>query len=344
MNPYQISKITEDVIPKTTLAAQKAFGPLVSLILPKKKIWGFYAHDQDDVVGAVYIKKVAEDEGVLDWVFIDPKAQGFNLASHLMDAGVLAMDEAGLRRQFALVRDDNTASWNMFAKRGYKEASLFYTLTKFRLKSLPNRVTYSMVTGYSIWVKDERLDQAPIHPKKFAILKTFLLALFIGASLSLFSLRGIEYFIAASIMVPLVTLVRMMVSYPVVRMFGKVRWDAPQGGLTISVFVSLLGTWWPTFGSFVPDEDVYDFRKYAKYDVFAQFLAWMSLLGLYLLSFYYLGDLFKSALQFYFMFIIIVQAFPFFPLDGMPGARIFRFNKLVYLTALIFTIMTFIIF
>lgn len=344
MSEYRISPIQEYQMNDIIQAAKNAFGWGVGLIIPKKKVWGFYAHDNDNVVGAVFIKKLSDDEGVLDWIFVDPIAQGHRLGALLMDQGLAALEDAGLKKQFALVRDDNTASWNMFAKRGYKEPSLFYTMTQFSFKSMLYRQFYAMVAGYSIWVKDDRLADYPMHPKKRMIVKTLLFSLFLGSSLSLFSLRGLEYFMAATVMVFSVTLVRIIVSFPFARLSGPVRFDAPQGGLILSALLGMMGTWWPTFGSFVPKKDIWDIRNYAKYDIWAQFFAWMSLLGLYVLSYYFIPELFTQAVQFYLMFIIIIQGFPFFPLDGMQGARIYRFNKGLYMLSLLLTVLIFVTF
>lgn len=344
MNKYIISPIEEKDIAKTNKVAEKAFGFGVSIILPKKNIWGFYAHDDESVVGAVYMSQVADDEGVLEWIFVDPIAQGHRIGIRLLSAALEAMDKKGLTKQFALVKDTNTASWNMFAKNGYVQPSVFYTFTRYSIKSLPKRLNYSMVTGYSIWVKDPRLKTSSLHPRKFSILKTYLFALFIGACLSLFSIRGTDFLRDATLLVTATVAVRMLVSYPITRLYGKVRWDAPQGATLLSIILALLGTWWPTFGSFVPKEDYWNINKFRKYDAWAHWFSWMSVVGLYIGSSFLLPDLFIAGFRFYLSFIIIVLAIPTFPLDAMDGARIFTYNKWLYLFGIIIAVASMILF
>ncbi len=50
-------------------------------------------------------------------------------------------------------------------------------------------------------------------------------------ALSLFSIRGFEYFYIGMATVVGITALRMVVAYPIARMCGPVRFDAPQGGL-----------------------------------------------------------------------------------------------------------------
>lgn len=344
MNEYMISPIEPSILKKTTQVAQKAFGYGVKLVIPQKNIWGFYAHHGDTVVGAVYLKKTAPNEGILDWIFVDPEVHGHQLGKRLADAGFKAMDDSGLTRQFALVRDDNTASWNMFAKQGYVQVSVFKSLFGYHPKSFFNRFMYSMPSGYSTWVKDASLSSPSMHPRRFPILKSLLLALFIGAALSLFSLRGIEFFFTALIAVPAVTLLRILVAYPVARRYGPVRFDAPQGGTSLAVLLALIGTWWPTFGMFVPADDYWKDRDYQPTMAWTNFVSWMSLVAVFVAASLFLPDLFNRGINFYLAFILAVQMFPFFPLDGMDGYSVLAHSKGLYLVGLILSLVSLIVF
>jgi ribosomal protein S18 acetylase RimI-like enzyme len=344
MKEYTLSPIEPMHIPKIVEVAKKSFGLGVEFIIPKKKIWGFYAHHEGDIGGAVFIKKAGQDEGFLDWIFVDPEAQGHRLGARLMDRALDALKEAGCHTQFALVNDFNTASWNMFAKRGYKQPSVLKSFLGYGLASLPYRFMFSLVDGYSIWVKDEKAIDTPIHPKRFAILKTLLFSLFIGAALSLFSLRGFEYFYVALSMVMITTVLRIALPYLVVRRYGKVRFDAPQGSTVLALILALLGTWWPTFGSWMPAEDFWNAKDFRPFNGWARTISLLLIVVLYALSGWLLPELFESALQFYFGFILMVQLLPVFPLDGMDGAYIYKYNKLLYLAVLIISLTTFIAF
>lgn len=340
MSEIQILPIDPSIAPKTTEVAEKAFGTFVRLMIPKKNLWGFYALQGDTVLGAVYIKEIAPKEGVLEWIFVDPKAHGLSIGKKLAEAGFKAMKKRGLTRQFALVRDDNTASWNMFAKEDYKQVSVIKSLFGYHIKSFPERFMYSMADHYSIWVKDERFQDVPVHPRKFALLKTLLFAAWIGASLSLFTLRGVEFFWIALAMVPAVTFVRMIAGYPLARRYGPVRYDAPQGGTSLAFLLAFIGTWWPTFGMYVPSEDYWKDRDFLPYAAWSRFASWMSMILVFIAASVFMTGPFESGLNFYLAFIIGVQIIPFFPLDGMDGSVVLKHSKLLYIAAVILSIVS----
>jgi GNAT superfamily N-acetyltransferase len=346
MSNYIISPIkTIEEGQKTREVGKRVFGRGASLLLPKKPEWGFYAHEGDDYVGGVFIDQVSPREGMLSWIFVDSKAQGHNLGARLLDAGIKVMDEKGLKTQFSLVRADNTASWNMFAKNGYKRPGVFRSLFGYSPKSFLKRLGYSFATGYSTWVKDEALKKADVHPKRRAILKSLLFSLFVGAALSLFSLRGTEFFLIGMAMVAGVTALRMVVAYPIARMYGPVRFDAPQGGTSLSAVLALAsGIWWPTFGFFVPKEDIWRDREFARYEGMQALATWMSLIVVYAgMSRLYPG-IFASGLETILDLIIIYQVIPFFPFDGMDGAKVLRYSKVMYVIGVVLSLAAIILF
>jgi RimJ/RimL family protein N-acetyltransferase len=332
VSDYSISPIqtNEDVI-RTKAVATRAFGPGVSLMLAGKRKWGYYAHKQDDVVGGVLLEKMSPNEGLLSWIFVDPKAQGHRLGARLLETGIRALDDEGLQTQFALVRADNTASWNMLAKNGYTRRSVLRSLFGYSLTGLPKRFLYSLGTGYGTWVRDDALRDTGIHPQKGALLKTLLFSLLIGAALSLFSLRGMEFFWIGMSMVTGITALRMVVAYPIARASGPVRFDAPQGGTPLSLILALgFGTWWPTFGSFVPKKDIWRDREFSRYNGLQAFATWMSLLVIYVAASLVMPAPFNAGLAIVLDLIVIYQVIPFYPFDGMDGARVLRYSKVLY--------------
>ncbi|MCF7942253.1 MAG: GNAT family N-acetyltransferase [Spirochaetia bacterium] len=341
MSTYEITPIhTPEAGQKTRAVAIRVFGIGASIMLPKDPKWGFYAHDGDDFVGGVFIDQVSPTEGMLSWIFVDPEAQGHRLGSRLIEAGIQAMDEQGLKTQFSLVRSDNTASWNMFAKHGYTRVSVLRSLFGYSAKSCIKRLGYSFATGYSTWVKDDSRTDEPVHPKRWAILKSLTFSLFIGMALSLFSLRGMEFFIIGTAVVAGITALRMVVAYPVARTSGPVRFDAPQGGTSLSVLVALaFGSWWPTFGSFVPEEDIWRDREFARYSGLQAFATWMSMVLVSVgLSRLY-PEIFHAGLGMILKMVIIFQVIPFFPFDGMDGARVLRYSTVLYAIAAVLSLL-----
>src|SRR6056297_2275784 len=346
MSKYAISPIhTIEEGLKTKEVGKRVFGKGASLMLPKKPEWGFYAHEGDDYVGGVFIDQVSPREGMLSWIFVDSKAQGHKLGARLLDAGIKAMDEKGLKTQFSLIRADNTASWNMFAKNGYTRPSVLKSLFGYSVKGLLKRFGYSLATGYSTWIRDDSRDNASVHPKRWAIVKSLLFSLFIGAALSLFSLRGIEFFFIGMAMVAGITALRMLVAYPIARMSGPVRFDAPQGGTPLSVILALaFGAWWPTFGFFVPKADIWRDREFARYNGMQAFATWMSLVLVYVaMSFLYPG-VFHAGLDSILTLIIIYQVIPFFPFDGMDGAKVLNYSKVLYAVGVVVSVLGIVLF
>lgn len=333
METYTISPIASEDEGKTARAvALKVFGKFAGLLMPSTPRWGFYAHGGEEVVGGVFISQLSEKEGVLSWIFVDPKAQGHRLGARLLEAGIEAMETKGLTTQFALVKGDNTASWNMFAKNGYVRPSVWKSLFGYSPKSFMTRLGYAMAGGYNTWVKDPSLNQTSIHPKRFAVVRSLLFSLFVGMALSLFSLRGLEFFALGTAMVAGITALRMIVAYPFARSYGPVRFDPPQGGTPLSVVLALaFSTWWPSFGTYVPKKDIWKDREFLPYNGAQAFAAWMSMVGVYVIG--------RLALPAYFsggrieLFLALVMGYnsvPFYPFDGMDGAKVLKYSKLLY--------------
>ncbi|NCN05738.1 MAG: GNAT family N-acetyltransferase [Spirochaetales bacterium] len=346
MRSYSISPIqTPEERQKTREVAKRVFGSGASPILPKKPSWGFYAHEVDEFVGGVFIDQVGPGEGQLSWIFVDSSAQGHKLGARLLESAVKAMDDKGLKTQFALVRGDNTASWNMFAKHGYKRPTVIKALFGYSLKSFFHRFQYSLITGYNIWVKDEARVEKGIHPRSWAITISLLFALFIGMALSLFSLRGMEFFFVGMAVVTGISALRILVAYPMARMFGPVRFDAPQGGTPLSVLLALVsGSWWPTFGFFVPKDDIWHDHTYNRYNGLQAFVTWMSLLLVYGGLSRLFPEVFNSGLGLILTPVIVYQALPFFPFDGLDGAKVIRYSKVLYGVGVVATLLTIVFF
>jgi RimJ/RimL family protein N-acetyltransferase len=321
--------------------ARRVFGAGGSVLLPRKRPWGFYVHHDGNVVGGVYLDEVSREEGMFSWIFVDPAAQGHKLGRRMTVAGIRAMEERGLKTQFTLIRDDNTASWNMFAKNGYTQPSVLRSLFGYSPASFMKRLGYACATGYSTWVKDDRRPGGSVHPRRWAIAKTLAFSLSLGGAVSLFSLRGMEFFYLATAMVFGLTVLRMAVAYPIARLFGPVRFDAPQGGTTLSVILALaFGSWWPAFGFFVPNEDFWRDREFRRYSGLQALATWMSMVLVYVGLSSLFPVVFQSGMSTFLDIIIIYQMIPFFPFDGMDGARVLNYRKALYLIGVVASVLT----
>ncbi|HKK48259.1 MAG TPA: GNAT family N-acetyltransferase [Alkalispirochaeta sp.] len=346
MSGYTIVPIEspEDETRVKTLA-RRVFGAGGSLLLPRKRPWGFYAHRDGNVVGGAYLDQVGRQEGMFSWIFVDPAAQGHKLGRRLTETGIRAMEERGLMTQFTLIRDDNTASWNMFAKHGYTQPSVLRSLFGYSPASFMKRLGYAFATGYSTWVKDDRRPGGSVHPRRWAIAKTLTFSLFIGGALSLFSLRGIEFFYLAVAMVLGITALRMAVAYPIARLSGPVRFDAPQGGTALSVILAVaFGSWWPAFGYFVPNEDFWRDRDFRRHSGLQALATWMSMVVVSAGLSRLFPVVFHSGMSTFFDIVIIYQMIPVFPFDGMDGAKVLNYSKTLYVIGLVASVLALVLF
>lgn len=344
MNLYEIKQIKEENSNEVIQVANKVFGLGVGILISKKNLWGYYATDNQAIVGAIILARGGKDEGFIQWIFVDPIAQGHKLATRLMDAGTQALNDEGRIKQFALVRDDNTASWNLFVKKGFKVLPLTHTLFHYSLKALNKRFEYSMVTGYSTWVKDDMSKQVTVYPK-MPIVRTFLTALFLGGSVALFGLRDLEFLFFSLLTVLGLTVLRMLVAYPFARTYGKVKFMPSRGGVLLSFILGVLTqSWWPVFGMYVPKEDLWKSKAFEKNLAIQSFVTWMMMQVVFIASSYAVPDIFSSGLNYILAYVLVVHLFPMFPFDGFDSGRVYRYHKTLYFIGLIVSILTIVLF
>lgn len=344
MDKYTLLPITENETDEVVRVARNVFGFGAALMISKKKMWGFYATDGEHIVGAALLDQASETEGFLSWIFVDEAARGHKLASRLIDMGFDAMDKKGLTKQFALVRDDNTASWNMFLKAGYKVLPLHEALFGYSGKGLLKRFNYMMATGYSIWVKDDTHVNRPVYPKH-PIERTLAGAAFIGATLALYGFRSFDFLLIAVSTVLAVTIIRMVVAYPIARTYGPVRFMPSRGGFLLSFLIALFtSSWWPTFGFFVPKEERWNDRDFRKNEGLQALATLFALDVVLIVASFAVQEIYAGGLNIVLMIVIIYQLIPVWPLDGFDGAKMLRWNKVAYAIAVILSLLTIFLF
>jgi len=110
------------------------------------------------------------------------------------------------------------------------------------------------------------------------------------------------------------------------------------------MLATAFGVWWPTFGSFVPAEDIWRDREFAKYNALQAFATWMSIVLVYVGCSLLYPALFDSGLEAILDMIIVYQVIPFFPFDGMDGARVLRYSRILYAIGVVLSIPAIIVF
>ncbi len=126
---------------------------MFSLILPKPK-WAFGAFEDGTCLGGVILKRIG-DVGLIDWIFLSKAARGRGSAKQLVGMALEAFRRKELTKVAALVRDDNTASWNLFAARGLKAVSPVELIRQLGIGSAV-RLSFAsskvVAYGFDLWI------------------------------------------------------------------------------------------------------------------------------------------------------------------------------------------------
>lgn len=113
---------TEDEARELTRVARRCFHIVLRLLVTKPK-WAYGAWDGERCLGGVFLKESA-GVGIIEWIFVAKEARGLGLAKRLTAVALREFERRGLTRWAASVRDDNTASWSLFAARGFRSVSM----------------------------------------------------------------------------------------------------------------------------------------------------------------------------------------------------------------------------
>lgn len=122
-----------DELTEAQRIARRSFPALVAPLISRPK-WAYLAVVDDKPLAGIILKSVQGRDGItigiVEWIFVLPEARGQGLASRLVERGLAAFGERGIEHMTAWIRDDNTPSWNLFARRGFR-------LTPFRKGVVP---------------------------------------------------------------------------------------------------------------------------------------------------------------------------------------------------------------
>lgn len=145
---------------------RRSFHPGFFLIIPKPK-WAFGAFENGKCLGGVVLKKIA-GTGLIEFIFIAKGARGRSLGKQLTGRALEAFREQGLETALASVRDDNTASWNLFAGRGFHACSLRELIRRFglgRALALSLGSSHAIAFGFDLWVGSVEAALSPDPPE-----------------------------------------------------------------------------------------------------------------------------------------------------------------------------------
>lgn len=366
---------TEAEARELTRVARRCFHIVLRLLVTRPK-WAYGAWDGERCLGGVFLKESA-GVGIIEWIFVSKEARGMGLAKRLTAVALREFEKRGLTRWAASVRDDNTASWNLFAARGFRAVSiaeamrLLGPLAAIRVAVV---ATQAVGIGFDLWLGSK--TPADGHPADHAADPTVgdaadpavpalatLEATAPGTWASsvvfhlgihgLFVLFGVLRFgIAAGpgvLGMAAVLFVRLLFSYTAARAAGlSGRLRVPRGGWLVALVVAPLGGtlfypafWHPRAARWREPDHRAALGLSALFGaigVMALRIAASRAVGLQAVgSAAVLADT-ASAVGFFSFYVLLFDMNPLF--EAYAGPRILRWNKWVYGAALLATAAT----
>lgn len=324
------------------------FGNLMAFDVGKHTL---IAKQGETLLGAIVCGEIKhgkdKKKGIVKYIMTDPKAQGLGVASELMDEAMNWFESQGHDEIVACVEGYNTASSQLFLKRGFKLRSFFWQFKKYRLK-LPwiwLQGNHGLDLGHFWWTKRLKKEDVPASSYKSskAFLSHLLLSFFFPA---LFMLRSTDIdgwtilwqapLVVMSIFafrfLPMI-LYSWWIKYPV-RYRG---WD--NGHLLALLITGVFGGMFLSFGGLYPRKE--GWREDQERPSLAKMHLW-GLLGMHLLAFisillYAFASVeipwrgFVNVLLTYSVFMTLFDTlFAFFPVNSMAGGRLRVYHPKVW--------------
>jgi len=310
--------------------ARKVFGPGSGIIVPNKPKWAIYASDEKGCIkGGVILKRIGRKAGMIDFIFVDSSARGKGLGPALLKRGITELEKAGCSNQLAFIRDDNTPSWGMFARKGFFKPNWFRAVYPYSFTGF----LYIMFmvfanTGYSFWLRSKKTPpEGTDQASQKGVALNIIVALIASLGIGNFGQSGMVWLLSIVAMIGGTTLLRILISYPLARAYGPVGYNNSHSGGLWSIILGLLGAWWPYFGMWVPKEPLWHYSKFKPYEGRAAIASWLATLLVY-------GSIrvlapagIANGLENVFTTMIIYEALPFIPFEGLDGYKVFRWNK-----------------
>lgn len=146
--------------------ARRSFPAVMAPLISRPK-WAYLAVVDGRPLAGLILKSVRGRDGItigiIEWIFVLPEARGQGLASRLIERGLAAFDERGIEHMTAWIRDDNTPSWNLFARRGFRFTPFWKAVLPLGFKGFLRSLGGAMFArGLDPWM---RVPQTPVsHP------------------------------------------------------------------------------------------------------------------------------------------------------------------------------------
>lgn len=90
---------------------------------------------------------------------------------------------------------------------------------------------------------------------------------------------GVKSLIVSLIMVAGLYAARLLLSYPLARLFGPVRLTLSHGGPLTVLIVAGLGGWYPYFGMWTPKDKTWHISRFKKFQGLSSLVAWLVIIS-----------------------------------------------------------------
>ena len=155
------------------------FGNLMAYDVGKKT---FMATQGETLMGAVVCGEIRASKkktfGIIKYIMTDPNAQGLGVAQRLMDEAMVWFESRNHAQIIACVEGYNTASSQLFEKRGFSVKSFPWQLKRYgwRLPIIWVKANHGLDLGHFWWVKtrDEPSVKTTVHSLINAFLHLFV--------------------------------------------------------------------------------------------------------------------------------------------------------------------------
>ena len=325
--------------------ARKVFGFFIGIFVQSRPKWAYSArNDAGQIVGGVILKRLGPKVGLIDYIFVSKAGRGQGLGPELLNRGLAAIEETGCKQQLALVRDDNTPSWNMFATRGFNKPNILRAYFGYGIQTF---FYFSLILfanhGYSVWAKETGTTETP----KAATPGMGFLAI-VATCLAVVSIMALDVGVSAILpfalpMVLGVTMTRFVLTWPLARTYGPIRFQVPHGGIPLSLVLASFGVWWPVLGLWVPREPLWHESKFRKANGLASFVGWLTTIAAVGLTYIAapnpeLAVAWRASL----VPMLFYQAIPIGPFEGLDGFRVLRWSKAAFVVGVLLSAAVFV--
>jgi ribosomal protein S18 acetylase RimI-like enzyme len=220
------------------------------------------AVDDNQVVGGASYVPLQYGEyriGYLEWGFVGKAYRGRRIGRNLYEKAHHAMKDSGCQSMCALVSDDNTASWRLFDRLGYRKTTVFELIRTYgivRALLLYFRTMWAFSFGASLWLNTK--DRAKI-PRQPGLLHGLLFNLLLIGLYSL--MHDVSPHTAVGYGAAMITYLLLTTMIPLLFVHRDVHVRMFTGGNAITTLITLTGGVMPVYLQHYPNVEQWTYHQ-----------------------------------------------------------------------------------